>query len=226
MSYVKQLALGIIAAELILAAVLVASVFAPLPGKVQFKIVLSGSMEPAVPVGSVVFIAPSATYAVGDIITFGEDTKKRVPVTHRIVSVEREAGSVRYQTKGDANEQADNLPIKHAEVLGRVVLTVPRLGYVFEFARSRTGFIWTIVVPASFIVLDELITLYGAFRDRRRARRAGTLPTEKAPRSVSTKPDRTSNDHRQDRTAHRQVLFSERAGIDGCRVVLRPQYTS
>jgi len=170
MKFIRTFAGRILVTELAITVALIVGLMVPLPGRVEFKIVQSGSMEPQLPVGSVVVVVPAPTYAVGDIITFGDDTKKRIPTTHRVYGIEREGGSVRYLTKGDANEEADGGSIPYREVIGKVVLTVPRLGYVLEFARSRNGFLTTVVVPASLVILDELLTIFGVVRMRVRAR--------------------------------------------------------
>ena len=159
MKSAKKILQWIILAELVFAGVVAYSFFAPLPGKAEIKIVQSGSMEPSLPVGSVVAIVPRASYAVGDIITFGSDTKSKIPTTHRILSIEREDGSVRYVTKGDANEERDNNLVSHSEVIGGVVATVPRLGYMIDFARSKNGFTFMVVIPALLIMLDEIINI-------------------------------------------------------------------
>ncbi len=160
MKYILHNAKWILAVELLLAVVLLVGLLVPLPGKVELKIVQSGSMEPELHVGSVVVVVPSASYKVGDIITFGKDTSKRIPTTHRIAEITRDNGSIRYITKGDANEEADRGQTAYASVIGKVVADVPRLGYVLDFARSRNGFIFMVVLPAFFVILDELITIF------------------------------------------------------------------
>lgn len=188
MKYIRQLAVGILVAELALATLLLVGLFMPLPGAIEFKIVQSGSMEPSIPVGSVVVIAPAATYAVGDVITFGDDTAKRIPTTHRIAGIEREVGSVRYVTKGDANEDVDNDMAAYPSVIGKVAFSVPRLGYVLHFARSQRGFTFMVVMPAALIVLDELITIVGALREAKRTpTQAGPAPA--TPRTAATRPE-------------------------------------
>jgi signal peptidase len=168
MKHVRYIAILVLAAELVLAAVLLVGLMVPLPGALEFKIVQSGSMEPEIPVGSVVVITPSPSYGVGDVITFGDDTKKRIPTTHRIVDVEREAGSIRYVTKGDANEEKDNTSVAFVSVIGKVVTTVPRLGYVLDFARSQQGFTFMVLIPAVLIMLDELINIYKVVQGNKR----------------------------------------------------------
>lgn len=168
MKYILHNAKWILIIEVIVAAVLLIGLLVPLPGKVELKIVESGSMEPELPVGSVVAVIPTGHYKVGDIITFGKDTVKRIPTTHRIAEITRENGSIRYITKGDANEEADSGNVAYSEVIGKVVTDIPRLGYILDFARSRNGFTFMVVVPALFVMLDELINILTAVKDVKR----------------------------------------------------------
>ena len=145
----------------------------PIPGNVEIKIVKSGSMEPAIPTGSLVVVkpSPSFSYGVGDVITFGADTKTEVPTTHRIVAVEG-AGSERiFITKGDANEDIDQESVALREVVGKVLFSVPGAGYVLAFAREPLGFALLVGIPAGLIILEELLTIgkevRAAFRRRR-----------------------------------------------------------
>lgn len=131
----------------------------PIPGNIEVKIVKSGSMEPTIPTGSVVLIRPEAAYAVGDIITFGEDNKRQIPTTHRIISVSNENGKEVFQTKGDANEVADPKPTQSNSVIGKVVFDVPRAGFILDFARTTLGFALLVGIPAGLIILDELLVI-------------------------------------------------------------------
>lgn len=145
----------------ILALVAVAGLFLatmlPIPGNVEVKIVKSGSMEPAIPTGSIVVVKPVTTYVVGDVVTFGRDTKNEIPTTHRIVAVQD--GGASFLTKGDANEEADPRTIFRSEVFGRVWVHVPYVGYILDFARKPWGFTLMIGIPATLIIVDELIRI-------------------------------------------------------------------
>jgi len=55
----------------IIALLLIISIF-PVTGNIKFMIVQSGSMQPAIKMGSVVMVKPVADYKIGDVITFGE----------------------------------------------------------------------------------------------------------------------------------------------------------
>jgi signal peptidase I len=140
------------------AVVVLASVL-PIPGKLEIKIVQSGSMEPTIKVGSIVVIKPEGAYKVGDIITFGKDTKKEIPTTHRIVASKVESGVMIYTTKGDANEDKDTKEVKQSEIIGRVIFSVPYLGYIIDFAKKPIGFAIFIGLPALYIAYDEVVKI-------------------------------------------------------------------
>ena len=129
----------------------------PIPGNIEMKIVKSGSMEPAIPTGSLVVVKPQTLYRRGDIITFGEDTKTQVPTTHRIRAL-NDNGT--YSVKGDANEEADPNSVSSTEIIGRVIVHVPYAGFVLDFARQPIGFALLIAIPAGLVILEELLAIF------------------------------------------------------------------
>ena len=113
---------------------------------IRVNVVLSGSMEPAIPTGGIVFTDTRQTApCTGDIITYrlGETT-----VTHRVVRTER--GS--YITRGDANDGEDASPVAPSQVVGTVVFCLPRLGYAVAFLQKRTVFCLLLLV-----IVQEMI---------------------------------------------------------------------
>lgn len=123
-------------------------------------VVLSGSMEPTLPVGSVVLVRQKPFgYSLGDMITFQLPGRKE-KVTHRIVSLSLVNQSIRYQTKGDANPKADLDLISPNQVVGQVFVILPYLGKVAHFAKQPYGFIALVVIPATIVVWEELKNLY------------------------------------------------------------------
>ena len=93
-------------------------------------VVKSGSMEPAIPVGSMVYSVQTdpSTLSSGDIIVFRNPESGGDPVTHRIIENHIADGEV--ITKGDANAQNDPSPVTYANILGKLMLHVPMLGYL------------------------------------------------------------------------------------------------
>lgn len=130
------------------------TVFSLSTGSAHLLTVLSGSMSPAVNPGDVVVISNvnPDEIKVNDIITFKKDDK--FIFTHRIVEVKKE-NPVQFRTKGDANEEADAGFVTSEEVLGKVILTIPKLGYLRNFVRSFLGFMLLIVIPGVLIIYSE-----------------------------------------------------------------------
>ena len=115
--------------------------------------VSSGSMSPAIKTGSLVFVRPSGEYAVGDVITFS--LKENVYTTHRVHGIQEEDGAAVYVTKGDANEGVDTDPVTEEQIEGRVVFTLPYLGYVVAFLRTLPGFI--LIMSAFGLLIASLL---------------------------------------------------------------------
>jgi len=138
-----------------IALLLIISIF-PITGNIKFMVVQSGSMEPAIKMGSVVMIKPANDYKIGDIITFGEVTRIKSPTTHRIYDMKVIEGKPIYITRGDANNAPDQKEIQKRDILGKVLLNVPYLGFAIDFAKKPIGFILIIGIPAAVIVSDEI----------------------------------------------------------------------
>ena len=108
----------------------------------QPYVVLSGSMEPTYPVGSLIYVK-SADYKqlkVGDPITFlvSEDTV----ATHRIIEVlpdEDDPNTIRYFTQGDANDAPDGSSVHYKNIIGKPVFSIPYLGYVSNYIQAPPG---------------------------------------------------------------------------------------
>ena len=115
---------------LILAIVACLGLSLPRFAGIEQYVVVSGSMEPAIPVGSMVYSAQTepSTLEPGDIIVFNTEETGETPVTHRVV--ENHVADGELITKGDANEKNDVNPVTYTNVLGKLVLHVPMLGYL------------------------------------------------------------------------------------------------
>jgi signal peptidase I len=161
----------------------------PIDNNIAIKIVESGSMEPAITTGSIVVIRPAASYAINDVITF-ESASAEVPTTHRIIATGEENGVRTFSTKGDANEEADTQSVYEDAVLGKVILAVPYVGFVLDFARQPLGFSLLIVLPALLIILGEIEKIWKEVRARRRIAQTPvvTEELEQIETSPSTKP--------------------------------------
>ena len=124
-------------------------------------VVLSGSMEPNVSVGSVVWVrdVPASRIQEGDVITF-LGTESGPPTTHRVVYKAGTGQNATYVTKGDANENPDAETVPQSAVVGKVVYVVPYLGHLLMFTSSRLGILLLVITPSGLLVLNELWNLY------------------------------------------------------------------
>lgn len=182
----------------------------------EVKIVQSGSMEPAIQTGAMIVVAPAATYTVGDVITFGDDTATKIPTTHRIIAVETsELGRTLYQTKGDANEEADPIPVRPTDIIGKVWFDMPFVGYVLEFARTPLGYGLLVGIPALIIVLDAFADITWEIhkhraRKRRRRAEAAKIGAQNNTKTPSFTPITARSPHTDD-SAGKRSPFDLRA---------------
>lgn len=138
-----------------LALVLLLFLGAALPIQNNYKImaVLSGSMAPAIPTGSLVLVVPQSHYKTGEVVTF---TGGQIPTTHRITEVRADNGQSFYSTKGDANNAADFGQISQKQILGKVFLSVPLAGYLVSLLKTKTGFFVLVGLPAIWLIISEI----------------------------------------------------------------------
>lgn len=135
-------------------------------------IVQSGSMEPAIQTGSVIFVYETAPADVeaGDIITYDLRDPDREVTTHRVVDVIRDEG-VQFQTKGDNNEEDDPYRVPGDAVIGTVPTTpwgyavqIPFLGRLLVMLSSRWAILGLAIVPAALLIVSEAYDLVVAYR--------------------------------------------------------------
>lgn len=122
----------------------------------KFYLVSSGSMEPSIKLGSIIFTISQSSYSPGDIITFIPGDNKKTVVTHRIKFKESLNSGESFKTAGDANEDLDKWDVPQSNVIGKVVLTIPYLGYLVNFAKYPQGFIALVIIPATIVIYEEL----------------------------------------------------------------------
>jgi signal peptidase len=161
---------------LVLLALVVPFVVYAVPGLVGANasfVVLSGSMEPAISAGDVVVVATSdpSTIVAGDVITFSRGSSG-VAVTHRVVDVDTSGAEPLFYTKGDANDNVDVSPVPASAVVGTVVLVIPFIGYVIQFAGTTLGFVLLVIVPIGLLLVTEAVSYL------RTRRRNATAPSQ------------------------------------------------
>lgn len=112
---------------LMIALVILSSAPASVPRIFGYQVyqIVSGSMEPAIPVGSAIYVKEYAGEALqsGDVIAFWVDDSV---IAHRILQIDYDAQQV--FTKGDANEAPDMNPVSFEQIIGKVEYSVPVIG--------------------------------------------------------------------------------------------------
>lgn len=143
--------LKVLSCAVYLMVVLALGLVAPILFGYQPAVVLSGSMEPDYPVGSVTYYqyAEFDEIAVGDVITFTLGTDSLA--THRVVEIDQTAQT--FVTKGDSNDSNDQNAVAYSEVQGKTVsVVIPWVGYFVVYAQS-----WQVIAIGGAILVLDLI---------------------------------------------------------------------
>jgi len=160
----KRVAYWVTIVLLIIVVGVFVSTILDLPGGVKLFTVQSGSMAPAIRIGSLVIVKNQEDYVPGEIITYMSERKEenktyRFSTTHRVQKVIVDEGETKYITRGDANDVEDPFPISKNLVVGKALFSIPLLGYPVAFAKTQAGFILLIVIPATIIIWGELMNI-------------------------------------------------------------------
>lgn len=155
---------------LALVALIVACVPLTIPRMLGYELytVVSGSMEPAIPTGSLVYVENMDPTEVqeGDVIAFYSAQDGSSVITHRVVTNSTVMGE--FITKGDANEENDMSPIPYNHFIGRVVKSIPKVGSMAQTFTSSTGK----MAAASLMALGVILHILAAVLNRKREKEA------------------------------------------------------
>lgn len=151
--------IGSILSDLIIIALLLALAFVFVSKRyfdVEMKAVLTGSMEPEIPVGSLVIIQPTAyeDINIGDDITFVRDQNLTL-VTHRVIEKDDKTWFI--TTQGIANNIAD-APTNYLNVVGKVVFHIPYAGYFVIWISTKKGKIICEIIIVAVVAFSILIS--------------------------------------------------------------------
>jgi signal peptidase I len=132
-----------VTAALVVVAVALAGLLAGVPAASggTALTVWTGSMDPAIPAGSVVVVRPVNPFRIepGDVITYQVRPGDPTFVTHRVVEVKADAEPPSVITKGDANPGVDPDPVEMQWIRGQVLVHVPHLGSIGERVGTPAG---------------------------------------------------------------------------------------
>ncbi len=156
------------------AALAVVVIAVPAIGGAHPYTVLTGSMVPAYPPGTLVVVRPvdPADIAIGDVITYQLHSGEPQVVTHRVVAIQLAAdGELTFVTQGDANNLADEAPVRAVQVVGRLWYAVPYIGWINNVVTGSFR-AWAIPLAAGGLVVYGAVLFTSGWRERTRTRRA------------------------------------------------------
>ena len=127
----RRLAFGLVAGTCL--AALTAGLAVPRAAGATPYVVLTGSMTPGLPPGTLVVVRPVPVerIVVGSVVTYQLRSGQPEVVTHRVVSTRMDLdGHVQWLMRGDANDAADPEWVREEQIRGRLWYSVPLLGHV------------------------------------------------------------------------------------------------
>ncbi|HUQ85836.1 MAG TPA: signal peptidase I [Candidatus Limnocylindrales bacterium] len=131
--------------------------------------VMSGSMEPAIGTGSLVItksIHPD-NLKLSDVITFIRPSRDREFITHRIVDLSKSKDLTIVKTRGDHNNSNDPWVLAGGGVVGKVVASIPALGYILSFTKTKIGIALFILIPSVIIIYMEISNIFNLIKFRK-----------------------------------------------------------
>lgn len=123
--------------------------------------VLTSSMEPTYPPGTLIIVKPTEVddLNIGDPITYQIESGRDAVVTHRIVAVTSTSDGTRtFTTQGDNNDFADAEQVEPVQIRGTVWYSVPWIGYVNTLVNgSNRGWIVPVLATGLFLYAGYMI---------------------------------------------------------------------
>lgn len=121
--------------------------------------VITGSMSPTIPAGSMIYVADIGAEDVqdNDVIAYYSSLDAGGVITHRVVKNDLVNGQ--FVTKGDANEKEDPTPVAYENLIGEVVFAIPVLGNVLTAMTTSNGKI----MAACIVALGAILNILGNY---------------------------------------------------------------
>lgn len=139
--------------------------------------ILSGSMAPSMPAGSLAVVAPidvdeRENIPIGTVITYMPHPDSDELVTHRVIVRNTASnGSVSYILKGDANDTADPAPVLPKQIRAEKKYSIPFAGRVLMLLTPDVKFIGRILL-ASVLLVYALWQIRMSFKERSQGSKA------------------------------------------------------
>ena len=140
-------------------------------------VIVSPSMEPVIHVQDAIVIHRDDELKIGDVCTYLSKDPRwyGIKITHRIIAQDVDAdGKKVYIFKGDANNVQDALPVYEDQIFGKVIMRIPKIGFIQYFLSQAYGWVIAIVVPCIGLITFDVIKIVKTSRQRRRIKRGVT----------------------------------------------------
>lgn len=167
------------------------------PALVSAYTIVSPSMVPNINVLDVIIttrVSEPSKIKVGDVITFNSTDYRSsgVTVTHRVKKIEKTSdGKYLFTTKGDANNTEDATRQPFSSIYGKVLLRLPKLGYIQYILSSVLGWVLLIIVPTVLIIGADIIKIIKTIKNAPNLKDKGKKKETKSLKKTSLKKERS-----------------------------------
>lgn len=141
------------------------------PPLFQAYVIISQSMEPTIHVQDAIVTKRVDDYKIGDVCTYlsKNPSYPGIMITHRIIGTDvNEKNEKVYIFKGDSNYSRDPLTVSSDQIYGKVVMKIPKIGYIQYFLSRAYGWIIAIVVPCVGIITFDVLRLFKITKKKKR----------------------------------------------------------
>lgn len=128
-------------------------------------VIVSPSMHPTIKVNDAVIVKRKKAEDIkkGDVITFvSTDTRTAgITITHRVIEIlEDSDGNKLFRTKGDNNNVADSSLVRESDLSGKVIMKIPKIGYIQYFISQKYGWLIAVVIPCMGIIVYDILKIF------------------------------------------------------------------
>jgi signal peptidase len=135
-------------------------------------IIVSQSMTPAIKVNDAIVTkrVDAKDLEVGDVITYYSENPEYygIMITHRILEKIENNGEYSFVMKGDYNVSQDPMTVKESQVYGKVVMRIPKIGFIQVILSNYIGWIALIGIPALAIISYDIVKFFERIKNHKR----------------------------------------------------------
>ncbi len=135
-------------------------------------IIVSQSMTPVIKVNDAIITkrVDASDINVGDVVTYLSENPQYpgIMITHRVIEKNQVDGEYYFVTKGDYNNISDPLTVKASQVYGKVVMRIPKIGFIQVILSNYIGWIALIGIPALAIISYDIVKFFERIKNHKR----------------------------------------------------------